>query len=215
MSELTIWNYGDAYKRYDMNGEIRLEHGTLKVHDIFDEIPQFMYGANALFCDPPCSKSNLNSFYTKAEKEKRTDEFATFANRLFCVIQEIAPEYVFLEAFKSDYAMIEEFLKKNYSKVNVYNSMYYHNAKNRCWIFAASNKELPQLDIDGIDEEDAIEKICKLKEVKCIADPCMGKGLVAYYATIAGKRFVGTELNEKRLAVAVERCTTRKRGRIN
>ena len=39
----------------------------------------------------------------------------------------------------------------------------------------------------------------------------MGQGLVGWYANQAGKRFVGTELNPKRLAVLVESIETNKK----
>ena len=38
----------------------------------------------------------------------------------------------------------------------------------------------------------------------CVGDLCMGRGLVAAGALRAGRRFVGTELNHKRLSVALE-----------
>ena len=198
-----------------MTGELHIGTGIVMVHDIFDPIPEFMKTADALFCDPPCSKQNLSSFYTKAEKEKRTDDFADFRERLFRVIEEINPKYVFLEVFKSNAQSFYEYLDHNYKNMKIFNSMYYRNPRNECFILMASNEELPQIDLEGLDEEVCIEKICNEVDFNCIADPCMGKGLVGFYANKAGKKFVGTELNMKRLAVCVERVTTGKRGNIN
>ncbi len=41
--------------------------------------------------------------------------------------------------------------------------------------------------------------------------PRMGQGLVGWYANQAGKPFVGTELNSKRLAILVESIETNKK----
>lgn len=210
-----IYNYHDIYKKYDMTGVIHIGNGTVKVHDIFDPLPDFMHEADVLFCDPPCNRGNLKSFYTKAELESRSEDYAPFENRLFEVIDEINPIIVFIEVFKANKDTFIAEISKRFSNVKVFDSMYYKNPKNKCWIIVGSNETLPNIDLNDIDEEKVIEKICFEVDFKCIADPCMGKGLVGFYANKAGKRFVGTELNSKRLAVLLERVSTGERGKIN
>jgi hypothetical protein len=56
-----------------------------------------------------------------------------------------------------------------------------------------------------MDEEDIIEWICKNEEYNCIGDLCIGRGLVGINAYKNSKKFVGTELNKKRLSVLLER----------
>lgn len=209
------WDYGGAFERYDMTGEINVGTGILKVHDIFDEIPDFMRNADVLFSDPPCSFGNLKSFYTKAELQERTEQYFAFQKRFFAVIDEISPRLVFVEVFKANKDAFIAELGVRYKHIKVFDSMYYRKPQNKCWIIMASNDALPDIDLNGIDEEYAIERICEQIPFKCIADPCMGKGLVAFYANKYGKNFVGTELNEKRLAVCVERVATGQRGKIN
>lgn len=209
------FKYGDLYKKYDMSGDIRCGTGTLRVHDIFDPIPEFMKQADVIFSDPPCSRANCNSFYGKAEIEKAVDDYSEFHNRFWQVIDEISPKYVFLEVFKSNKDRFIAECEKRYSNVEVYKSMYYRKPSNQCWIIQASNLPLQKLDIADIDEEMVIKEICTNAEYECIGDPCMGKGLIAYYSNKAGRRFVGTELNKYRLAVCVERVTTNTRGKIN
>lgn len=209
------WNYGGAFERYDMSGEIHVGTGTLKVHDIFDKIPDFMKEADIVFSDPPCSFGNLKSFYTKAEIEERTTQYLAFQKRFFAVLDEISPRLVFLEVFKINKEAFVSELSARYKNIKVFDSMYYKKAQNKCWIIMASNDELPDIDLNGIDEEYAIERICEQIPFECIADPCMGMGLVAFYANKFGKRFAGTELNKKRLAVGVERVATGNRGKIN
>ena len=56
-----------------------------------------------------------------------------------------------------------------------------------------------------MDEEDIIEWVCANEEYECIGDLCMGQGLVGVNAYKNGKRFVGIDLNHKRLSVLIER----------
>lgn len=210
-----MYKYGDLYKKYDMEGDIHIGNGILRVHDIFNPIPEFMKRADAVFSDPPCSLSNINSFYSKADIDERQKSYQPFYQRFWEVIDEINPKYLFLEVFKSNRDSFIEACKSRYKNVMVHESMYYNKSSNKCWIIQASNEPLQDLDFSGIDEEKAIEKICRDSEYSCIADPCMGKGLVAFYANKYGRRFAGTELNKYRLAVCLERLTTGNRGKIN
>ena len=47
------WEYGGAYKKHDMEGIIEVGTGEVKVHNIFDKLPDFMRKADCIFCDPP------------------------------------------------------------------------------------------------------------------------------------------------------------------
>lgn len=207
------WNYGNAYEKYDMSGEIKVGTGTLMVHDIFKKLPDFMKQADVVFCDPPGGGSCLSSYYTKAGIEKNVRPFSRyseFEGRLFEVIKEISPKIVIMELFNTIKKNFEQHLHDSYKNVKIFNSTYYHNPKNVCYIAVASNEPIPEIlnGLEGIDEANAIDYICKNLEYNCIADPCMGQGLVAYYSNKYGKKFVGTELNPKRLAVCVDRVTT-------
>lgn len=203
---MSSWEYKGFYKKYAMDGEIAIGTGIVQVHDIFNPLPEFMKQATVFFSDPPCSEGNLKSFYTKADLEKE-NEFFKFAQRLFSVIEEIVPKEVFLEVFASNKEEFAEKLKSLYQDIFIYESFYYHNPKNKCWILHSNNdrKNMSAL-LNGKDEQDCIEVICaNLKDEDIICDPCMGQGLVGFYANKYGKRFVGTELNKKRLAVLLER----------
>lgn len=210
-----MFKYGNLCDKYDMSGNVKIKNGILRVHDIFNPIPDFMKQADVIFSDPPCSKANINSFYAKAEKEERQDSYAPFHKRFWEVIDEIAPRVLFLEVFKSNKDAFTAECIARYKHIKIFDSMYYKNPKNKCWIIQASNEPLENLELQGIDEEDAIKKICAESNYECIGDPCMGKGLIAFYASKAGRKFVGTELNKYRLAVACERVSTGERGKIN
>ena len=208
------YTYNGYAEKYDMSGVISMGTGMFCVHDIFDPTPDFMKRADLIFTDPPGSMGLLKGFYSKAEKEARAESYGVFLDRLFAVIAEIDPVYLYVEAFRYNLKAIEEAVSGRYPFVRVSENTYYRKADNRCWIVAGGKKVLPDLQLNGVDEEVAIERICFSGAYTCIGDPCMGKGLVGYYANLAGKPFVGTELNENRLAVLCDRLE-HGRGRMD
>lgn len=204
------FNYRDFYLKYSMEGEIKIGTGLVKVHDIFDELPKFMNQADCLFIDPPCNEGNLKSFYTKADLEKR-ESIVKFNNRLFELIEKINPKHLFIETFKSNNETIFNRLNEIYgTNIKEFESYYYGNRENKCWILYAYLEDDNNFEIPITDEEKAIEFICKTLEFDCIGDLCIGKGLVGFYANKYGKKFVGTELNKKRLACLIEHISVNK-----
>ncbi|HZK18933.1 MAG TPA: hypothetical protein VFD15_06420 [Clostridia bacterium] len=200
------WNYGDAYKRHPIGtGGILFRDGSrLQVHDIFDPLPEFMKEADLLFIDPPWNLGNLNTFYTKAGIKERVVSFRNFYLRLFECIKTISPNVCYVEVGKQSLAEFITEMKKLYRHVTFYNSTYYHNKSRICYVVRGSKKR-KTLPLDYMDEEDIIAWVCENEEYSTIGDLCMGRGLVAIHAYKNGKRFVGTELNHRRLSVAVEK----------
>lgn len=201
------FNYGNFHLKYDMEGEIKIGTGIVQVNDLFNGLPAFMKQADCIFVDPPCSKGNLKSFYTKNESILKSD-FDNFNKHLFKSIQEIKPSRVFIEVFKSNKSSIEDFVKSEFPNSSTTLSYYYHDKNKKCWIIEGSTSSL--VDLPYQDEQSIIEHICKNVMFNCIADPCMGRGLVGYFANKYNKKFVGTELNKKRLAVLLERINNGK-----
>jgi hypothetical protein len=199
------WNYGDAYLRHPCDGgAVVFEDGSVvKAHDIFDALPGFMHRADLIFTDSPWNTGNLKSFYTKAGIDPTGQEFERFYRRLFECIAEIRPKTCYLEIGKEHLADYIIEMRKLYSHVTFYNSTYYHRPENRCYIVRGGKKS-GRLKLDDVDEEDAIMQICRDEDYECVGDLCMGRGLVGMAAHSAGRRFVGTELNHKRLSVLVE-----------
>ncbi len=201
---------GGYYKKYDMTGEIRIGTGIVKVHDIFDPLPDFMKQADVILTDPPYNQSALSSFYTKAGvKDKK--RFSDFLGRFFQIVDEINPKIIVLEIGTSQESIYKKYLSEKYKNIAVSEAFYYN--RENCLFIAASNEELPLLlnKLPDIDEEKIINLICKELEYDCICDPVIGTGLVGWYANKYGKRFVGTELSEKRLGLLIESITTGKK----
>lgn len=198
------WEYGGAYRHHDMTGDIHLPTDSIvKVCDITQELPEFMKQADTLFVDPPCSQGNLRTFHTKAGQDLLY-KFDDFEDALFQRIDEIQPDTLFLEVFKSNRERFMDRVRQRYIHVHEYNSCYYNKPGNQCWIIQASKSPFMPYPIEGMDEEKIIAYICEHHPYDVIGDLCMGRGLVGRYAFKNGKKFVGTELNKKRLAVLVD-----------
>lgn len=206
------WNYGDAYKRFPLTEDPYIfDNGsTIQVHDIFNPLPEFMKEADVLFVDPPWNQGNMTTFYTKADKIN-PHKYESFYNRLFELIEEVKPEWCFVEVGKEYLADFIYRMRKIYKWVTFYNSMYYRNKNNLCYVIQGSNKR-KNFKLDYTDEEDIIKWICENIDYNCIGDLCMGRGLVGLYSYMNDKKFVGTELNHKRLSVLVERIEEYKRS---
>lgn len=202
---MSKWDYGNYAEKYNMDGIIEIGTGQVKVHNLFDPLPEFMKEADLLFCDPPCSKGNINSFYTKAERTDYQESYIPFFNRFWECVEDINPKKIVLELFASNKEMMMQEIKKRYNNYKLYECTYYHKAQNKDYIVIASNDNLIDYPFNGMDEQDVIEWICKNENYNCIADPCMGRGLVGFYANKYAKKFAGTELNKNRLAVLLER----------
>lgn len=199
------WSYGEAFQRYPCaEGIIKIAGNSyVKTHDIFQPLPAFMRKADMIFTDPPYNTALLRGFYTKAGLITDYD-FPAFTKRLFECVAEINPKICYLEIGKEYLADYIAAMKSLYRYVTFYNSTYYHKPDNLCYIVRGSRKaKKPKL--DGMDEETVIKWVCAHEDYQCIGDICIGRGLVGVEAAKAGRRFVGTELNHKRLSVLIER----------
>ena len=202
------WNYGNAYLRHPIGeGDVVIfDNGSKAMaHNIFEPLPEFMSEADLLFVDPPWNLGNLNTFYTKADRQDHQDSFEGFYLRLFQCISDISPSACYVEVGKQYLAEFVYEMKRTYRHVTFYNSSYYHKKENICYVVRGSKKRSGKLPLDYMDEENIIKWVCQNEDYSCIGDLCMGQGLVGIGAYQAGKKFVGTELNHKRLSVMVEK----------
>lgn len=201
------WEYQGIYKKLNMEGVLQLPfESKVSVCDWIKELPVFMKEADTIFVDPPWNIGNVNTFYTKADKEHVEINFISFSEILFKRIEQINPKYLFIEMGKEYLSWYIEECKKLYKYVTFYNSTYYNKKENKCYIIHATNifKKRRYKEVEDLDEEKIIQWICENHDYTCIGDLCMGTGLVGKYAYLNKKKFVGTELNKKRLALLID-----------
>ncbi len=200
------WLYGNAWERFPIEpGEVwGLENGSrIAVHNIFEPLPKFMR-SDLLFVDPPWNLSNVNSFYTKAERTDHLKDFRVFADVLFRRIKEIEPHTAYIEIGNQNVDDWEKRLGRLYPCVQRWHVTYYR--QHPTWIIRGS-ENAALYDFTDIDEAKCIEIIAKIETYSVMGDLCMGRGLVGLAAYKAGKPFVGTELNKRRLACLLEKLS--------
>lgn len=203
--------YDGSIEQYPITkGEVySLPNGSkITIADITEGIPQYAKQADCVFIDPAGNKGVLKSYYTKAELECPVQNFDEFVTHIKRCIEEITPDRLFVECFPRNKNQIVPMVEALFPCVKVYNSMYYHNPKNTCWIVQGT-KQQEDWGLEGIDEWDAVFKLCKDVPFTSITDFFMGRGLVAEAAYDAGKVFYGSDMNRNRLAVAINRVAKR------
>lgn len=201
---MTKWLYGDSWERYPIQpGEVwGMDDGSrVAAHNLFDPLPDWMR-ADLLFVDPPWSQGNLTAFYTKAD---RTDypNFRDFTDCLFERIEQIGPVTAYIEIGNQSVDEWERRLAAIYPCVQRWPVVYYR--KHPTNLLRGSRSGPIDYDYAGIDEARCIQILAKLERYQVIADLCMGRGLVGLAAYRADHRFVGTELNPRRLAVLLDK----------
>ena len=193
----------DAWEQFPMEEgevwEVDGGNGRLAVHDIFEPLPIFMMNADFLFIDPPWNRGATRAFYTKAGLDPmQIESFGQFETRLFQCIEQIDPDLVYIEIGFQRVDKWYEWLQSVYPFTQRWDVVYYR--KHPCHIIRGSKHGLVDFDYTGMDEEKVIYKSAELEAYSCMGDLCMGLGLVGLAAYQAGKPFVGTELNKRRLA---------------
>lgn len=198
------WTYDGSIFKYPMKkGELWIcGDSKVMINSLYDGLPEFMKEADCIFVDPPWNLGNENSFRTKADIEEKSKDFSLFLDKLFEGINEINPHTLYVEFSVKDIGEIERRIGNRYKFIDIYDVTYYK--KHPCKILRASD-HMPKMNFIGIDELDVIALICKNEEFNCIGDICMGRGNVGIQAFKNGRKFVGTELNPKRLAVMVNK----------
>jgi len=193
------WTYGGAWERFPIReGEVwQAGGGLLAVHNLFEPLPEFMHKADLIFIDPPWNLGNLNTFYTKAERVDYQTSFDVFSDAVFMRIEEISPQICYIEIGKQNVDNFRKRLERLYPVVQAWPVTYYR--KHPCWILRGSASETTA-DYTGMDESVVIKAVGQREKYRCIGDFVMGRGLVGLAAHAAGKEFVGTELNPRRLA---------------
>lgn len=197
--------YGDAWEKFPIRrGEVWVEVGTgskVAVWDLFDGLPGFMLEADLVYTDPPWNTGNMRSFYTKAGMITLAT-FVGFTRILFDRISAIAASACYLEIGGQELGVFKSCMALIYPVVQVWPVTYYR--KNPSWLLRGGQDGI-EVDFAGADDMNTPQLAMEAEEFSCVADLCMGRGLTAVTAHRLGKRFVGTELNQRRLACAIEK----------
>lgn len=194
------WKYGDAWERFPIQeGEIWgvPGRGAVAVHNLFAPLPEWVK-PDLLFADPPWNLGNVNSFYTKAGRTDYLDSFGQFTDAFFRRLAEIDPKTVYIEIGNQNVNDYHDRLRKLYPFTQRWQVVYYR--KHPTWIIRGSKQSEIIFDFTGMDEADCINTVAQIETYNTMGDICMGRGLVGLASYKAGKPFVGTELNKRRLA---------------
>jgi len=199
------WKYGDSWEHFPISeGEIWTEKKTeskVCVCDLFDRLPSFMEEADLIYTDSPWNTGNMKGFYTKAQK-KTERTFAEFAAVLFDHIATIGAPVCYLEIGKQNLTNFLEEMEVLFPVVQHWQVTYYKRHKS---YLVRGGQEKTDVNFTGIDDMITPRVAMENEQFTCVADLCMGRGLIATTAFELGKRFVGTELNKRRLAVTIEK----------
>jgi len=166
--------------------------------------PAFLFSADMVYCDPPWNLGNVNSFYTKSGFSPYMDQYIEFYRQLFSYIACIHPDVCYLEIGKQYLPDFKLEMDKLFPFVQVWPVTYYK--KNSSYLVRGGIRPT-DVDFTGMDDMDTPWFAIKSEKPNCVADLCTGRGLTAISAFKLGKRFVGTELNKRRLAVAIDKIT--------
>jgi hypothetical protein len=208
---LRKWKYGNSWEKYPINkNEIWEYKGSkLKVCDIMEGLPSFMKEADLIYCDPPWNTGNLNSWYTKNNQKEIRQEYPTFIQKIVDYSSIIDPVAVYLEVGLQNVGLLKSLLQKKFRNIQLWNITYYK--KNPCCLVRGSNYGKTDIDFNGLDDMDSPLIAMESENFHTVADFCMGRGLIAVSAYKLNKRFLGTELNKRRLSVTISKIEKLKR----
>ena len=131
------------------------------------------------------------------------NSFSEFFNPLLKHIKAINPKVCYLEIGKQELDTFFSLLAVVYEHVQSWKITYYGNKE--CYLLRGSNERI-DFDYSGYDDEVTPFMAIANETPKCVADFCTGRGLTALASHKHNVRFVGTELNKRKLAVCIERC---------
>jgi hypothetical protein len=201
------WTYGDAWEQYPIEpGEVwQAGTGIVAVHNLFEPLPAW-FVCDLLFVDPPWNRGNVNSFYTKAGRTDYIGDFTDFEAAIFARIDQVQPSTCYMEVGFQAVDRWHEQLAQRYPVVQRWEVTYYR--KHRCYILRGGSVPTER-NYTGMDEAAVIAAVARDESYAVMGDFCMGRGLVGLAANAAGKPFVGTELNKRRLAVLLQRLAAK------
>lgn len=190
--------YGKHWDKYPLE-QCELwesENAKIMCWDITNGTPNFLRVADMIYCDPPWNIGILNTFNSKANKDY-TDNFSEFYIHLFNSIREIEAKVCYLEMGEKNMIIFKNELSKIYPCVQVWSVAYCGNKPSYLLRGSSSYSEF---DYTGMDDMFTPHEAIKNENPKIVTDLCTGSGLTAISSFRNKCKFVGTELNKRKLA---------------
>ena len=211
------WNkaYGNGWEKYPVkrgelwtvgDHQILCEDWHLGPKESYERITNIV--PDMIYIDPPWNQGNAKSFRTKAGVPEPKLEWPHFVEKLVSIVKQCKGD-VYVEMGQKELGFVLDMFEGNGAMIlNIWDIVYYKTKP--CILFRANFANTGQLipegeTPEGMDDEDtpkwAIEH--SSKEGDLIADYCTGQGGTPVWAHTLGRRFIGTELNERRMANSV------------
>jgi len=201
------WNYGESYKKFPISkGEVYVEENTkskVSIKDIFEEPPTYLKEADMVYIDPPWNTGNINSFYTKAgiHIKRKYDDFLI---RVLHYLKFIQPKVIYTEIGKQNVDKVKNALKETFPGKVIQSWRITYYKKRPMYLVRVGDTE-QIFDFTGYDDEETPNLAMKNENFNCVADFCLGRGLILETAYKLKKKCVGSELNDRRISVAIEK----------
>ena len=202
------YKYGNSWERYSINsGEVWCDTSgsQVSVGDIRYWFPEYLLGADMVYSDPPWNMGNANCFLTKSGCSDYINSFGEFYDVFFRRIEEISPSVCYVEIGKQNVDIFYARMEEIFPVVQKWDIVYYK--KNPCFLIRGSAAPTT-VDFTGMDDSSAPLLAVSSECPKCVADIVTGQGLTAMAAWRQNVKFVGVEINKRRLAVAIDRVNS-------
>lgn len=171
---------------------IKIGFATIFAQDITQEIPEEMKQADYIYCKPPCSYNILSRQATPAA----FDTYGAYVKRFFEYVDEIVPEYMYLQVTASNRDVFVDECRKRFGLVNIDEAYYNRNRKFKCWIIRCSDTEPAPNPGKTVEVNTYIRYICKNSDFRCIANPVMQSAAIEFYAHKNEIKIVSLCLNQ-------------------
>ena len=208
------WLYGDAGDKWPVAvGDIwKLGDHVLGCGDLELGMPEALFAEfglpNLTYVDPPWNTGNIKSFRTKAKLTSEDVDFKRFLEKLISLAGQVkGPAYI--EMGRQNIDLLTELVEQSGGSVlDVWETVYY--GKHPALLMRANWGSLasvaPPADFSGLggDKVPLLAIQVDSKEGDTIFDPCAGLGTTCKVAHSTGRRFMGMELNPRRIANAID-----------